>query len=344
MMSSDLFFRDKISVAVLGATNLMGQKLIQLLASHPWFQVVALCDLEPFVGQSYGEAISLSLSVSLPASIVNMPILPCKPPLNCALIFSTLDPQVAAAIEIPFAAAGYFVISLFSCAQDQHVPQVVATVNPEHLTIIEKQHFAKGGIVAIPQSFVIELTVALKPLLDQFGLEAVQVMAFQPDSQTSDPQLPVIFPEGWQAKVEREPLKILGTVRSGEIQDADFQINVGAMCMPDVKEQQVDISVRLKKEAHPEQLIQAWLQFASGPQRLQLPTAPFQALFYFPQNDFSSEVEHVSHQKGVKIAHLCPQSLLNYNFTLIPSTQGNRMVEAALLNAELLVSRGKIYW
>src|SRR5262245_55124457 len=109
MMSSDFFFRDKIPVAILGATGCVGQRFIQLLEQHPWFEIIALCASERSYGKKYGDLVKWHLSTPMTTAISQMEIKPCQPNLPCSLVFSGLDASVAGDIETQFAAAGYVV-------------------------------------------------------------------------------------------------------------------------------------------------------------------------------------------------------------------------------------------
>ncbi len=347
-MGSDFFFRDKISVAILGATGLLGQKLIQHLVRHPWFEIVALCDVDPLIGQFYGDVVNWHLSSPLPKSIAKIQILPCEPSFPSSLIFSALNPKAALAIEIRFAEAGYQVISHSFYPQNMHVPVIVAEINPSHLALMEKQPFSKGHIVATPQPVVSGLTLALKPLMDQFGLEAVQVVTLQPSSQVDDQKSSsglidslISFIEQDPTKIEQETLKILGQLQGKDVEETHFKISAQCAQMENIKADLLFVSVQLRDQVKPEQLVQAWSQFASGLQRLQLPTAPFHPLSY---GNLSHHDPSQDKEMSVKIANLHPCSVLDYKFSLTSSHLMRGIVGSALLNAELLVTHGKIYW
>lgn len=357
MMGSDLFFRDKIPVAVLGATGLIGQQLVQLLAGHPWFEIAALCDSEHLIGQPYGQAVNGLLLSSLPDSIARMQVQPSEPSVPCSLILSGLDPQLASAMEIPFAEAGYQVVSSSLYPMDLHVPQIVVEVNPDHLVLMDSQYFIKGRIVATPDHAVMGLTLGLKPLLDQFGLDVVQIATLQPSCQEVDQKSGSVPTDchlsslgGEEARIEQESLQILGQLKSGGIQDAHFKISAQCNAMASIE---VCVSVKLRDRANPEQLIQAWRQFAAGQQRLKLPAAPFHALYYFnQQTDCFRQFDEnplqvqwtLDKQRAVRIANLRPCSFLDYKFNLLfpPPIQG--IARSVLLIGEFLVSKGKIYW
>ena len=111
IMGQDFQFRRKVPVAILGATGTVGQKFIELLANHPWFEIKAIAASDRSAGKPYREAVVWLMSTPLPASIAEMPVSPCQPDLPCRLVFSGLDPTVAGEIENLFCERrvfGYF--------------------------------------------------------------------------------------------------------------------------------------------------------------------------------------------------------------------------------------------
>ena len=211
----------KISVGVLGATGSVGQKFIALLSDHPWFEITEIAASERSAGKKYKDAVNWILTTPIPQKIADMTIKDCVPDLNCQIAFSGLDSSVAGEIELAFANAGYIVVSNSkNHRMDKDVPLLVPEINHEHLEIIKTQKFGKGCIVTNPNCSTIGLVLALKPLHDKFGLEAVNVVTMQALSGAGYPgvsSLDIIdnvipFISGEEDKVETEPLKILGEI------------------------------------------------------------------------------------------------------------------------------------
>ena len=98
--------KEKIPVAVLGATGSVGQKFISLLANHPWFEVKMVAASDKSAGKKYSEAVNWILNDPLPENIGNLKVKNCEPDKNIRLAFSGLDSNVAGAIEDDFANAG----------------------------------------------------------------------------------------------------------------------------------------------------------------------------------------------------------------------------------------------
>lgn len=357
MISSDFHFRGKIPVAILGATGCVGQKFIQLLDQHPWFEIVALCASERSAGKPYGEAVNWLMPIPIPEHLAKMSVQSCHAPLSkdCSLIFSGLDASVAGEIEAHFAQAGYPVVSNSrNHRMHANVPLVVGEVNANHLDLIKTQQYGKGYVVTNPNCSVIGLSVALKPLFDQFGIEGVNVVTMQAVSGAGYPGVASLdildnvipYIRGEEDKIETEPLKILGSFQGDSIQFAKIAISAQCNRVPVTDGHTQCVSLKLKNSASPQEIIQAWRQFKAEPQALNLPSAPFQPIHYFEQENYPQPKLLRGLDKGmaVSIGRLRPCPLFDYKFTMLSHNTIRGAVGAALLNAELLVSKGHIFW
>lgn len=355
MMGTDFFFRDKIPVGILGATGCVGQKLIQMLDQHPWFTITAVCASERSIGKPYGEAVNWLMPTPLPESIAQMPIQLCQAPLPCSLLFSALDANVAGEIETYFATKGYVVVS--NCRNhrlDPRVPLLIGEVNADHLDLIKSQKFGKGIIVTNPNCSATGLTIALKPLLDHFGIESVHVVTLQAISGAGYPGVASLdmidntipYIRGEEDKLEQEPLKILGHLEEGVVQQASIKISAQCNRVPVVDGHTECVSVKLNKRVREHDLIEAWRSFMSVPQELGLPTAPAHPIYYFEQESYPQPKIHRLLDKGmaVSIGRLRPCPILDYKFILLSHNTIRGAAGGAILNAELLVKKGYIYW
>jgi aspartate-semialdehyde dehydrogenase len=355
-MGSEFFFRDKIPVAILGATGCVGQTLIQALEHHPWFQMIALCASETSAGKLYKDAVHWMMPTPLPQSVADMTILPCRPPLECSLVFSALDPSVAGEIETQFAQAGHLVVSNSrNHRMDPNVPLLIGEVNPDHLEIAKTQIFENGKIITNPNCSAIGLCIALKPLIDYFGIESVHVVTMQAVSGAGYPGVAsldildnlVPYIQGEEAKIEQEPLKILGKKLNGTIEPATLTISAQCNRIAVTDGHTACISVKLRQQgvtAH--DMIEAWHQFSGEPQELNLPTAPFRPIHYFEKETLPQPKLQRSLDKGmaVSIGRLRKCPLFDYKFTIVSNNMIRGAAGAAILNAELLVKKGWIYW
>lgn len=343
----------KISIGILGATGTVGQKFVALLSSHPWFEITALAASDRSVGKTYGEAVRWTLPTPLPEKIARMPVAPCLPNLQCKIVFSGLDSSVAGEIEENFAKAGYKVISNSSNHRmDPDVPLLIPEINSDHLELLHHQKFGQGCIVTNPNCSVIGITMALKPLLDLWGIEAVNIVTMQAISGAGYPGVPsmdildnvIPFIAGEEAKVEKEPLKIMGTLQNNEI--TPYPMHLSAQCtrVPVMDGHLACLSVKLKQKAYPDEIIAAWRIFQGEPQRLQLPMAPKHPIIYLEDERYPQPKLHRYLENGmaISIGRLRECSLFDWKFIALSHNTVRGAAGCAILNAELMVKKGLI--
>src|SRR4030066_1537384 len=223
----------KRKVAILGATGAVGQRYIQLLQSHPWFQIEVLAASERSAGKRYRDACNWVIESNLPKEIGEMTVADTTVDSvskagKVDLVFSSLPGDLAGPVESEFAAL-YPVFSKASAHRmEKDVPLLLAEVNPEHIALIPIQKRArgwKGFISTDPNCSTIQLAMSLKPLM-KFGLKQVLVTTMQalsgagypggPSLDIIDNVVPYIPKE--EEKLECESLKILGALNDGMVQ------------------------------------------------------------------------------------------------------------------------------
>src|SRR5258708_5937216 len=186
----------RIPVAVLGATGMVGQRFIELLQGHPWFELVGLAASEQHRRQPYGQVARWRLGGEMPASVVGLPVVHCDPAElpGVKIVFSALPGEIAGEIEASFAQAG---VAVFSNAKNYRmepdVPLVVPEVNPEHIDSIPQQQKSRnwpGFIVTNANCSATPLVMALKPIQDAFGLRKALVTTMQAISGAGYPGVP----------------------------------------------------------------------------------------------------------------------------------------------------------
>lgn len=343
----------KISVAVLGATGSVGQKFIELLTNHPWFEVAEVAASEKSAGKKYKEAVNWFLSSSIPESIAELVVQNCEPGLKSKLVFSGLDSSVAGDVETALAKCGHIVVSNSkNHRMDKDVPLLIPEVNGNHLELIRSQNYNGGSIVTNPNCSVIGLVLALKPLLDNFGLEAVNVVTMQALSGAGYPGvsgLDVIdnvipFIPGEESKIEAEPQKIFGTINSKAI--IDLPIKISAQCN---RVQVIDghtecVQVKLSKPAKEREIIDVWNNFRAEPQSLKLPFAPINPIYYFDNDKYPQPRIHRNIDKGmaVSVGRLRKDPLFDYKFVILSHNTVRGAAGGAILCAELMKAKGFI--
>jgi aspartate-semialdehyde dehydrogenase len=340
-----------IPVAVLGATGSVGQKFIELLNNHPWFEVAEVAASERSAGKKYKEAVNWILSSPLPENVGNLIVKDCVPNLKSKIAFSGLDASVAGDIETQFANEGYYVISNSkNHRMDEDVPLLIPEVNPDHLELVKAQKH-KGMIVTNPNCSVIGLAIALKPLYDKFGIEAVNVVTMQAVSGAGYPgvsSLDIVdnvipyIGGNEEKKIETEPLKILGKLENNKINFSDFKISAQCNRVAVIDGHTEAVQVNLKKKVSLEDIKKVWKEFKSIPQEMNLPSAPVNPIYYFEEEKYPQPKLHRNLDKGmaVSIGRLRKCSLFDYKFVVLSHNTIRGAAGGALLNAELMKEKG----
>ncbi len=343
----------RIPVGILGATGSVGQKFIDILSNHPWFEVKDLAASERSEGKKYQDAANWFLPNPIPDEVKNISLKPCKPELNCRIVFSGLDSSVAGKIEEDFANAGYIVVSNSkNHRMDADVPLMVPEVNPDHIDLIKSQKFGKGFIVTNPNCSAIGLVLALKPLVDNFGVETVNVVTMQALSGAGYPgvsSLDIIdnvipFIGGEEDKLETEPLKIFGTLNKNQIKP--YEMKISAQCnRVAVSDGHMEcVQVKLKKNASENEIIESWKNFRSLPQELNLPLAPNYPIHYFDDAKYPQPKIHRNIDKGmaVSVGRLRKDTILDYKFVILSHNTVRGAAGGAILCAELMKAKNLI--
>jgi aspartate-semialdehyde dehydrogenase len=340
----------RIPTAVLGATGSVGQRLVTLLADHPWFEVVEVVASQRSAGRSYGDAVRWFQSSPVPESIADREVLPVDAVLSAPLVLSALDADVAGEIEERLARAGHLVVSnAKNHRMRADVPLLIPEVNADHLELIASQPYDGGAIVTNPNCSTIGLVLALKPLQDAFGLEAVNVVTMQAISGAGFPgvsSLEIIdnlvpFIGGEEEKVESETRKILGNLERGAITDAEITLSAQCNRVPVIDGHTECVSVRLRDAATVDEIIDVWEGFRAAPQWLDLPTAPAQPIIYDRAETSPQPRLHRNAGSGmaVTIGRLRPCPVLGFKFVVLSHNTLRGAAGGSLLAAELAVAQ-----
>src|SRR5256886_2345529 len=344
----------KISVGLLGATGIVGQRFVQMLEDHPWFEVAWLAASDRSEGRPYGEAARWKLKTAIPARVAQMRVSPAKPDGAPKVIFAALDASIAAELEPQFADAGCAVISNSSALRMQKdVPLVVPEVNADHIKLLECQVWRRksgGFVVTNPNCSAIGLVMALAPLQQSFGLETVMAVTMQAVSGAGYPGvasldilgnvIPYIAKE--EEKMEEETLKLLGRLNGAGVTPGSFAMSAQCNRVAVEDGHTESVSLKLKKKVQPQEIISAWNEFRSAPQELQLPSAPEQPVRYVesadrPQPRFDADC---GGGMTATVGRLRPCAVLDWKFTVLSHNTIRGAAGAAVLNAELLKVQG----
>jgi aspartate-semialdehyde dehydrogenase len=340
----------KIPVGILGATGIVGQRFVQMLEHHPWFETAWLAASDRSEGRPYGDAARWRLKTPLPKRVAEMRLSPAKPDGAPRVIFAALDASVAAELEPQFAEAGCGVVSNSSALRMQSdVPLVIPEVNAEHVKLLECQSWRRksgGFVVTNPNCSAIGLVMALAPLELSFGIESVFAVTMQAVSGAGYPGvasldilgnvIPYIAKE--EEKMAEETCKLLGSLDGSKVAPANIAISTHCNRVAVEDGHTESVSVKLKKKAGSEEIIAAWNRFRGVPQELQLPTAPAQPVRYLASADRPQPRFDVDQEGGMAatVGRLRPCGVFDWKFTVLSHNTIRGAAGAALLNAELL--------
>jgi aspartate-semialdehyde dehydrogenase len=344
----------RIPVAVLGATGTVGQRFIQLLEGHPWFEATELMASDQSAGKPYAVALGgrWKLPTPIPDRVRDLRVKGPSEPFRSRLLFSALDAAVAGELEERYARAGYLVSSnARNHRMHPLVPLVVPEVNRDHFELLEKQPFGKGGIVTNPNCTAIPLATALAPLDRAFVVESVIATSFQAVSGAGYPGVPSLdivgnvipFIPGEEPKVEAETQKILGRIGARGITPAGFPVSATCHRVPVVDGHLVAVSVKLRRRATAKEILAAWRSFRPLA-KLALPSAPAEAIVAREEEDRPQPRLDADRAggMGVTVGRLRRCAVLDWKFDVLAHNTIRGAAGAAILNAEILVRDGRL--
>lgn len=347
----------QFNIGILGATGAVGQKFILLLQNHPWFTIKALGASERSAGKSYAEAANWIEAQSMPESVAGMVVRDCKAKdfSDVDFVFSGMDASVAGDIEAEFAESGIPVISnAKNFRTHPQVPLLVPEVNPDHIELIDHQNFTAdrtGWIVTNPNCVVVPLVTALKPLQDNFGVEAVILTSMQAISGAGYPGVPSLdilgnvipFIGGEESKIEWEPTKILGQFLNRSVHEAPIPIEATATRVPVQNGHMLSVTVKLSHK--PKSIddvalvMQNWESPIAG---LNLPTAPDKPITLHTDDRYPQPKLHADAANGMQTAvgRLRESTVFDISFIVMAHNTIRGAAGGAILNAELLAAKG----
>ncbi len=341
---------EPIRAGILGATGAVGQRFIQALADHPWFEITSLAASERSAGKKYKNAANWRLDEKLPDEVADMEIVPVDPTkVDADVVFSALPSSLAKTVEADFAKEGFAVASNASAYRmEKDVPLVVPEVNADHLGLIEVQQDNRGWdgyIITNPNCSTIMLVATLKPLM-KFGIQNVNVATMQAISGAGyegvasmailDNVIPYIGSE--EEKMETEPLKLLGEFNGSEIIDADFKLSAACNRVPVMDGHTETVWITMRDDPTPEQVRQAFLNF--NPHLGDLPTEPDQVLIVRDEPDRPQPRLDRNMGNGMSISVGRIREGIRY--VLMGHNTIRGAAGASVLNAELLHKQGKL--
>ncbi|HIE31870.1 MAG TPA: aspartate-semialdehyde dehydrogenase [Methanosarcinales archaeon] len=338
---------ETLKVGILGATGAVGQRFIEALADHPWFELSSLAASERSAGKQYARAADWRLASGLPGEIGSRVVVSMKPEeVDADIVFSALPADVARTVEPAFARAGFMVASNASAfRQSPDVPLIIPEVNPDHLGLIDVQRDSRkwdGAIVTNPNCSVIMLAVTLKPMV-QFGIEDVKVATMQAvsgagyDGVSSMAILDNVIPYigGEEDKVENEAQKLLGTFDGNAVVNAVFDVSASCHRVPVLDGHTEAVWISLADDPTPEEVRGAFLNFDPG---LDLPTEPKPVIIVHDEPDRPQPRLDRNAGDGMSVSVGRIREGIRYIAMGHNTVRG--AAGASVLNAEFMLSRG----
>src|SRR4030088_241680 len=345
----------KWKAGILGATGVVGQRLVQMLGDHPWFDLTEVAASERSSGKTYAEAVRWHLDAPIPDAARGLLVKGLDPSLDCDFVFSALDSSIAGPAEEDFASVGYPVVSNSrNHRMDADVPLLIPEVNAAHLDAIPLQQknrgYDAGFIVTNPNCSTAGLVLVLKPLAETFGLEKIFVVTLQAMSGAGYPGVAsldiqgnvVPFISGEEEKMEAEPQKLLGKWNGERFVDAGLGISAHCNRVPVIDGHLECVSLSLKKIASLGEVREALREFEVDPELASLPSALRNPIVVLEEQDRPQPRRDVNAGNGMAavVGRVRECSLLDVKLTLLSHNLVRGAAGAALLNAELLAARG----
>ena len=344
---------NRVPVTILGATGMVGQRAVQLLADHPWFKVGHLAASPRSAGKPYREACRWHLPGAPHGGVGDQPIVACDADVLTALdgpglALSALPGSGARQVEIPLAERGWAVVSNASAHRmDPRVPLIIPEVNAAHLDLVAQQPW-EGALVTNPNCTSMPLVLAVTPLHRAVGIEAFTAASYQAVSGAGYPGESAWdlignvrpHPGDEEVKMASEPAKILGDLVDGAIRNAPFTGSARCVRVPVADGHLVAVHARARRPISPEEasdLIRAWdgggLDLPSSPR----PVLRMTDLRDRPQPRFDADE---GGGMAVTIGRVEPCPVMGLKLFCLAHNTVRGAAGAALLNAELLHARG----
>ncbi len=354
----------QFNVGVIGATGMVGQRFMLLLENHPWFNVKVLAASARSAGKTYEDAVGekWAFECAMPEKYRKMTVLDAEADMDkiaasvdfvfCAV---TMDKAKIRALEEAYAKKEVPVVSNNSAHRfTSDVPMVIPEINADHIAVIAAQRARLGtkrGFIAVKSNCSLQSYVPLLHPLKAFGIKQAAVCTYQAISgagktfKTMPEILDNVIPYigGEEEKSEKEPLKIWGQVKNGEIVPADGPA-ITAQCLrvPVSDGHTAAVFVSFEKKPTKEEILSAWANFSGEPQALELPSAPAQFIRYFEEDNRPQAKLDRMEGSGMSVTagRLREDNVFDYKFVGLSHNTLRGAAGGAVLLAELLAAKG----
>ena len=352
----------KLRVGVLGATGMVGQRFITLLANHPWYEIAALAASPRSAGKTYEEAVGgrWKMQTPMPECVKKMVVMNVneieKVASEVDFVFSAVDmtKEEIRAIEDAYAKTETPVVSNNSAHRwTPDVPMVVPEINPEHFDVIEfqkKRLGTKRGFIAVKPNCSIQSYAPVLTAWKEFEPYEVVATTYQAISGAGKtfkdwPEMEgniIPFIGGEEEKSEQEPLRIWGKIENGVIVKAtEPKITCQCIRVPVLNGHTAAVFVKFRKKPTKEQLIEKLENFKGLPQELNLPSAPKQFIRYMTEDNRPQVTLDVNYENGmgINVGRLREDTIYDWKFVGLSHNTVRGAAGGAVLCAETLVAK-----
>jgi len=348
----------KIKVGVLASTGSVGQRFVQLLENHPWFELAAVSGSEKREGLKYGKTCKWLLPGDIPEGVRDMVMVPSTPEaLDVPLVFSALPAGIAREQEPEFAKAGIAVCTNAGAfRQEEDVPILLPEVNPDHTSLVKKQQANRGWsgfIITNPNCTSTGTTIALKALDLNFTLDKVFAVSLQALSGAGYPGVPsmdivdnvIPFISGEEEKFEWEPRKMMGTLTGNGVELADFKMSTHTNRVQVTDGHLVCLTVELKnKPASMDEVKKALRSFRAPEISSGLPSTPSPVIRVMDEdNRPQPRLDRMTGNGMSTVAgRIRRDPVLDLRLLVLSHNTIRGAAGGSIYNAELLVKQGLI--
>jgi len=344
----------KIPVGILGATGAVGQRFVQLLVDHPWFELTALAASERSAGRPYGEECKWVITGDPPHQVREHLVRPLVPDLPAKIVFSAVPADVAREIEPQFAQRGYLVCSNASAFRNvADIPLLIPELNADHLAMVERQRVQRGWpglLVTSPNCTITGVAMALKPLDAAFGVRKVLMTSMQAISGAGYPGVSALditdnvipYIAGEEEKFQQELQKLLGHVSEGVLTPADLVVSAHANRVAVLDGHTVSLSVGFEQRPTPDDAIAVLRAYRPPPASAGLPSSPKHLIRVMSEPDRPQPRRDRDAEGGMalSVGRIRPCPILDLRMTTVIHNTLRGAASGAVLNAELLVAAG----
>ncbi|MBR4979085.1 MAG: aspartate-semialdehyde dehydrogenase [Clostridia bacterium] len=357
---------EKLKAGIIGATGMVGQRLITLLADHPMFDISVLAASSRSAGKKYSDAVSgkWKMECDIPESVRGMTVYDAshvdEVSSMCDFTFCAVDMKKdeIKALEEAYAKAETPVVSNNSANRmTPDVPMVIPEINPEHIEIINAQRARLGtkrGFIAVKPNCSIQSYCPLLTPLRKFGIKEVVVCTYQAISgagktfnewpEMIDNVIPFIG--GEEEKSENEPLKIWGEIKDGKIVNADSPV-ITSQCIrvPVSDGHMAAVFVKFENKPSKEEILNIWNDFGNDVKKeYNLPSSPEKFIRYFEEDNRPQTKLDRDLDKGMAISagRLREDKIYDYKFVGLSHNTLRGAAGGGVLIAEFLAAKGYI--